>query len=100
MKATLLIALAFLWMNNCLSQYAIESIQTDFVKYQRRESFAKYLKEKTITANFEKKLDSSSEENYREAAWAISQFLIANSSVEKGIEKVLAQYATLTTSTQ
>ena len=81
-------------------QLSKETISTDFVLHQRRVDFDKYMREKTINATFAQPLDSNSEENYREACWAISQFLLRSAEIEKGFRTLFTNYATVDTSTR
>lgn len=81
-------------------QLSKETISTDFVLYQRRVDFDKYMREKTINATFAQPLDSNTEANYREACWAISQFLLRSAEIEKGFRTLFTNYATLDTSTR
>ena len=81
------------------AQLSRDSISTDFVLYQRRIDFDKNMRDRTITATFAQPLDSNNEEKYREACWAISQFLFRSAEIEKGFHTLFDQYASLETST-
>ena len=81
-------------------QLSKDAISTDFVLYQRRVDFDKYMREQTINATFAQPLDSNTEEKYREACWAISQFLLRSAEIEKGFRTLFANYATLESSTR
>lgn len=82
------------------AQFNRDSIVTDFVLYQRRVDFDKHLRNKTINQTFAQPLDSSTEENYREACWAVSQFLFRSVEIEKGFTKLFAEYTLLETATK
>lgn len=82
------------------AQFSRDSIQSDFVFYQRRVDFDKYMREKTIEGSFAKPLDSTTEDQYREACWAISQFMIQSPGVENGFRKLFAGYPALDPSTK
>ena len=83
-----------------LAQFSRDSISTDFVLYQRRIDFDKNMRDRIITATFAEPLDSNNEDKYREACWAISQFLFRSAEIEKGFSTLFTQYATLETSTK
>ena len=85
---------------NSFAQLSRDLINTDFVLYQRRVSFDKNMREKVIGATFKQPLDSISEDKYREACWAISQFLFRSEEIEKGYAKLFAGYTTIETSTK
>ena len=53
-----------------------DTIHSEFVLYEKRTSFQNNLLNQTITKTFQLNLDSNTESNYREACWAISQFLL------------------------
>lgn len=86
--------------HSSIAQLSRDSIHTDFVMYQRRLAFDKNLREQTIYACFAGPLNSSTEDKYREACWALSQFLINTPEVDKGFRKIFTQYASLENSTQ
>ncbi len=94
--------LLFLLISNdtLLAQVAKESIVSDVVLYEKRVQFNNYLQQQTIDANFNKPLDSTTENNYREACWAIAQFMFQSPIIEKGFTKLFNQYASLENSTK
>ena len=81
-------------------QLSKDAISTDFVLYQRRVDFDKYMREKTINATFRQPLDSNNEDSYREACWALSQFLLRSAEIEKGFRTLFTNYPALETSTK
>jgi hypothetical protein len=82
------------------AQFLPEQIHSDFVLYQRRVDFDRNMRERTIKATFAQPLDSNTEEKYREATWAISQFLLRSPEIEKGFNTLFANYATLEDATK
>lgn len=82
------------------AQLSRDSISTDFVLYQRRVDFDKNMRTKTINNTFAQPLDSNNEDKYREACWAISQFLFRSPDIEKGFRTLFANYATIETDTK
>lgn len=83
-----------------LAQFAPEQIHSDFVLYQRRTAFDRNMREQTIRAAFARPLDSNSEDAYREACWAIAQFLFRSGEIEKGFTTLFNNYHTLDISTK
>lgn len=82
------------------AQFSRDEISSDFVLYQRRVDFDKYMRDKTIKAVFAQPLDSTTEEKYSEACDAISQFLLRSPEIENGITKMFAGYHNLQTGTK
>jgi hypothetical protein len=82
------------------AQFSRDNISSDFVLYQRRVAFDKYMRENTINAVFAKPIDSTNEEPYRDALEAISQFLLHSPEIEKGISKLFANYQHLENATK
>jgi hypothetical protein len=100
---TLKILLLLVCMQNGLlvvAQFNKDSIVSKFVLYERRQQFNTYLQQQTIAATMNAPLDSTTEDKYTEACWAISQFLIFNSAVENGFQKLFAQYPSLSYDTK
>lgn len=89
-----------LCVTTAVAQSPRDSIHTDFVLYERRTGFDQHLRNKTLLKNLEVALDSNSEDNYREACWAISQFLLRSDAIEKGFYNLFAKYNTLENSTR
>ncbi|MCX6337155.1 MAG: hypothetical protein NT153_07720 [Bacteroidetes bacterium] len=77
-----------------------DTIHTDFVLYEKRTSFQNNLLNQTITKTFQLNLDSNTESNYREACWAISQFLLRSNQIELGFSKLFSNYNTLETNSK
>ncbi len=87
----------------CLSlqaQYSRDSIHSDFVLYNQRVKFDQYLREQTIKVTFEKPLNSETEDYYREACWAVSQYVLQSPVIEKGLRNLFNGYTTLELSTR
>ncbi len=100
MKQGYILIATILACTSLFAQLSRDSISTDFVLYQRRVDFDKNMRDRTITATFAQPLDSNSEEKYREACWAISQFLLRSAEIEKGFYTLFNQYTSLETTTQ
>jgi hypothetical protein len=83
-----------------IAQFSPEQIHSDFVLYQRRTAFDRNMREQTIRAAFARPLDSNSEDAYREACWAIAQFLFRSQEIEKGFTTLFNNYHTLDISTK
>jgi len=77
------------------AQSARDTIHTDFVLYEKRTSFQNNLINQTITKNFQLDLDSNTESNYREACWAIAQFLLRSKQIELGFNKMFSSYESI-----
>ena len=60
-----------------------------------RTDFDKNLQEKIIQKTFTLGFDSANEKSYREACWAISQFLISSKESEKGLKILISNYSLL-----
>ena len=90
----------FAWLADAPAQFSPDSIHTDFVMYQRRVDFDRNMRNRTIAETFAKPLDSNTEDYYREACWAISQFLFRSPEMEQGFAKLVAGYQKMETSTQ
>lgn len=82
------------------AQLSRDSIHSDFVLYQRRIDFDKNMRERTIRETFTQPLDSNSEDKYREACWAISQFLFRSREIEKGFGTMFHNYRKLEMATK
>lgn len=100
MKQLLAFLSACLILHSAQAQFSRDSIRTDFVLYQRRLSFDNTMRNRTIAATFAEPLDSTTEDSYREACWAISQFLLHSPVIEKGFAKLFAGYTLLERSTK
>ena len=95
MKKILATLLMMTLLQNAFAQWPISSITTDFVKNERRESFKKNLDEQIINRCFQLPVDGSTETQYEEACWAISQFLVKSPLIESGFKKLLLSYKDL-----
>ncbi|MCW3088109.1 MAG: hypothetical protein JWQ78_1495, partial [Sediminibacterium sp.] len=95
----LLVVFALGWPD-VRGQLSRDAISTDFVLYQRRIDFERNMRERTINAVFAQPLDSNSEDRYREACWAISQFLLRSAQIEKGFRNIFTKYASLEDATK
>lgn len=83
-----------------MAQFSADRISSDFVLYQRRTAFDKNMRERTINTAFAQPLNTDTEEKYREACEAISQFLLRSPEIEKGFRKLFDHYQQLAYSTQ
>ena len=83
-----------------ISQLSSDLIKTDFVLYQRRVAFDKHMRAQLINGSFAQSLDSNSEDKYREALWAISQFLLQSSEIAHGFSKLFEKYSSLEITTK
>jgi hypothetical protein len=90
-----LLAVAMMIFLEGSAQFSTAPIHSDFVLYQRRIDFDKHMREQTIKAAFAQPLDSSTEEKYREACWAISQFLLRSPEIQKGLRLLFNSYRLL-----
>jgi hypothetical protein len=95
MKRILATLLMMTLLQNAFAQLQLSSITTDFVKNERRESFKKNMNEEIINRCFQLPVDSSTESQYEEACWAISQFLVKSPLIESGFKKLLLSYGNL-----
>lgn len=94
MKRTL--PLFFLLLSaNCFGQLSADRISSDFVLYQRRTAFDKNMREQTINATFAQPLRSDTEDKYKEACEAISQFLLRSPEIQKGFRTLFDNYTIL-----
>lgn len=99
MKKLSLVSFLF-FTSSLMAQLSRDAIQTDVVLYQKRKSFDKYLREKTINETFAQSLDSNTEYTYETACLAISQFMIESPEVAAGFAKMFQQYDSLQYSTK
>lgn len=88
------------WSNYIHAQYNMKSIHTDFVKKERREKFDKYLLNNTIEETFNGDLDEDTEFDFESSCLSAIQFQIKNETVLKGLNKMVANYNTLSGSTK
>ncbi len=100
MKSAVIICLSFFCASQSFAQLSRENIYTDFVLYQRRVKFDKYMREKTINEAFTLPLDSNTEYRYESACWAISQFMLQSPEIKNGIERMLLHFDSLQYSTK
>jgi hypothetical protein len=87
--------LVMAFLHPLLAQWDPSSITSDFVKFEKRASFKKNLEDQTITHNFQLPLDTATESQYREACWAIAQFLVKSPLIESGFKKLFLSYSQL-----
>lgn len=83
-----------------ISQLSSDLIKTDFVLYPHRVAFDKHMREQLINGSFAQSLDSNSEDKYREALWAISQFLLQSSEIAHGFSTLFEKYSSLEMATK
>ena len=86
--------LVILYQNVC-AQYLPETIQSSFTLQSERQKLKKSLYERTISQTFSQPPDSASEHRYQSAFWAITQFMVGDSSVMEGFRKTFAAYPKL-----
>ncbi len=58
------------------------------------------MRESTITNTFSKPLTAENEEAFKEACWAITQFLLKSDDIKRGIDKLFANYEWLESGTK
>ena len=100
LKQAAFLIVALLFSAALAAQYSKSDIRTEVVLYNKRQSFDRYLREKTIAAAFAEPLDSNSEYKYESACLAISQFQLQSAVVKKGLACMLAAYDSLQYSTR
>ena len=100
MKHLLYILSGFLFFTNSFAQLSGDQITTDFVRYERRKSFDKNMRERVINSTFGQPLTKNNEDYYKEACWSISQFLLKSEIIENGFTKLFARYEILDNSTK
>ncbi len=95
MKRCTLTMLGLLLACSLWAQFSRETIHTDVVLYNKRQSFDHYLREKVINQPFAEPLDSNTEDQYESACWSISQFLLRSPQIKNGLDKLFAGYDSL-----
>ncbi len=100
MKHWINILIGSLFFLNSFAQLSRDMITTDFVRYERRKSFDKNMRERVINAAFTQPLTNTTEDYYKEACWSISQFLLKSDIIEKGFAKLFAGYGEIDNSTK
>jgi hypothetical protein len=95
MKFVLLIIFSVIVSQYAGAQYLPETIQSSFTLQSERQKLKKSLHERTIQQSFSLSPDSTNEHRYQSAFWAISQFMISDSSVMEGFRKTFAAYPSL-----
>ncbi len=95
MKFVLLIFFSVTVCHTAGAQFLPETIQTSFTLQSERQKLKKSLYERTIQQSFSLSPDSTNEYRYQSAFWAISQFMISDSSVMEGFRKTFAVYPSL-----
>ena len=91
---------AIFYVSASFAQLNPDSIYTGFVLHERRVQFDRYMRNTTINETCALPLDSTTEDKYETACWAISQFMIQSKEVENGIAKLFARYDSLAYSTK
>ena len=91
-KWSLVVLASFLLQQISFSQSRREDIFSEFVLYNKRERLNKDLRENIVSKTFSQSLDSNNEHKFESACKAISQFMITGDEVEKGFDKMFAQY--------
>jgi hypothetical protein len=100
MKLVLTIILFSISSPFLFAQTARDTIYSSFVLDQRRNSFKDHLLNTVLFKNMEQVLDSTTEEQFRESCWAIAQFIVQSTSIEKGFAQLFDKYQTLDYSTK
>ena len=95
MKFVLLIIFSVITSQNTSAQFLPETIQSSFTLQSERQKLKKSLYERTIQQSFSSSPDSTNEHRYQSAFWAISQFMVSDSSVMDGFKKTFAAYPSL-----
>jgi hypothetical protein len=95
MKFVLLILFSVICCITTYAQYMPETIQSSFTLQSERLKLKKTLYERTIQQSFSVSPDSTNEYRYQSAFWAISQFMVSDSSVMRGFKKTFAVYPSL-----
>ena len=95
MKLIWLFVCCFCFETLVQAQSPRDTIHTDFVLYEKRTSFQNNLINQTITKTFQLDLDSNTESVYREACWAIAQFLLRSNQIQLGFNKMFSSYESL-----
>ncbi|MCU7693335.1 hypothetical protein ACFSPU_09525 [Haoranjiania flava] len=78
--------------NLSFAQLSMKSFKSDFTKKARRESFKNYLLEKNIKETFRGPLNHTTTHQFEDACLSVTQFLIRNSDVENGFNKLFEAY--------
>lgn len=99
MKYFIVLVMAFCFAS-ADAQLSRDEISTDFVLYKRRVDFDRNMRERTIKETFAAPLDSNTEDRYREACWAISQFMLRSAEIENGFNTLFEHYTTIDNSTK
>jgi len=100
MKIVLLILISVIFCSTTNAQFLPETIQSSFTLQTERLKLKKTLYERTIHASFSHSPDSTNEHRYQSAFWAISQFMVADSSVIEGFRKTFMAYPSLAKETR
>lgn len=82
----------FLFASELNAQGTRQDIYSGFVLYDKRARLEKDLRENIIARTFSQEPDTNNEHRFESACLAISQFLIYNSEVENGFNKLFASY--------
>lgn len=88
------------FIRKAAAQTSREDIYSQAVLYQQRVALEKDLRQRITGSNMSLPLDSSSEDKYMSACWAISQFLIYSPQVATGFDTLFHGYSTLSYDTK
>jgi hypothetical protein len=100
MKFFWLIFFSVTLFENARAQFLPETIQSSFTLQSERQKLKQSLYQRTIRQSFSVPPDSATEHRYQSAFWAISQFMVADSSVMEGFRKTIEAYPTLENETR
>lgn len=91
-KRIFFLAVILLFACTGVAQLSMKSFKSDFAKKTRRETFKNYLLEKNIKETFRGPLNHTTTHKFEDAFLSVTQFLIRNSDVESGINKLFEAY--------
>jgi len=100
MKSSFFTILIIILPLGSFAQLSFDSIHSDAVLYDKRLQSDHRMKENLIHAAFSMPLDSNSEDQYKEACWAVSQYLLKSDIIHTGFTHLLQQFNTLETATK
>ena len=100
MKMYFLICLSLAYYQPVLCQVNGDAIVSNAVLQNRRTDFDKNLQEKIIQKTFRLNFNPSNDNLYREACWAISQFLIKTQETESGLKSLMPYFNNLSFETK
>jgi len=100
MKSSFFTLLIIILPLGSFAQLSFDSIHSDAVLYDKRVQTDQRMKENLIHATFSMPLDSNSEDQYKEACWAVSQYMLTSNIIHTGFTHLLQQFNTLETATK